>query len=415
MADLPVQSHVFENGLTLLVEPMRAVQSASFSLAVPAGVVYEDEGLNGSSAVLCDLMVRGAGDLDNRELSDALDRLGLQRNETVGWNHISFSGATLAENLIPALNIYGDIVRRPHLPEDQFSAVLTGVEQSLRATEDEPRQKVIIELRRRCYDDPWGRPSDGDLGDLPHITMRAIRTLYNRGIRPNGAILGIAGNVDFDAVREAVASTLGDWEQKPDMPLVRGGRGPRRDHISSDSNQTHIGLAFDAVPYRDEDYYAAWAAVSVLSGGSSSRLFTEVRERRGLCYSVYATLNSLLEEGRVLAYAGTTPERAQETLNVTLQEIHKLGDGIGEDELERCKAGAKSALIMQQESTASRASSITRDWFHLRRTVPLSEVHKRIDRLTVSDVLRYVREHPPLDLTLLTIGPEPLEVPDVIS
>ncbi len=415
MADLPVQSHIFDNGLTLLVEPMRSVQSAAFALAVPAGVIYEEEGQNASSAILCDLMVRGAGDLDNRSLSDHLDRLGLQRSESVGWNHISFSGATLAENLLPALKIYADIVRRPHLPEDQFSAVVTGVEHSLRAVEDEPRQKVIIELRRRCYDDPWGRPTDGALSDLPRISLSAVRALYERGVRPNGAILGIAGNVDFDAVRDTVGAALGDWEPGEEVPVERGGRGPRRDHISSDSNQTHIGLAYDAVPYRDEDYYAAWAAVSVLSGGSSSRLFTEVRERRGLCYSVYATLNSLLEEGRVLAYAGTTPERAQETLNVTVQEIRKLGEGIEPAELDRCKAGAKSALIMQQESTGARASSITRDWFHLRRVVPLDEVHDRIDRLSVDDVLRYVREHPPDDLTLLTIGPEALEVPDAVS
>lgn len=415
MADQPVQSHLLDNGLTLLVEPMRAVQSAAFSLSVPAGVVYEDEGLNGSSAVLCDLMMRGAGDLDTRALSDHLDRLGLQRGESVGWNHISFSGATLADNLIPALALYANVVQHPQLPDSEFGAVVAGVQQSLRATEDEPRQKVIIELRQRCYDSPWGRPTDGSLSELANITPDSIRALYDRNIRPNGAILGIAGNVNFDEVREAVVAAFGGWESRPDVPIVRGKRGLQHDHIPSDSNQTHIGLAYDAVPFRDDDYYAAWAAVSVLSGGSSSRLFTEVRERRGLCYSVYATLNSLLEEGRILAYAGTTPERAQETLEVTVQEIRKLSEGIEEGELDRVKAGAKSALIMQQESTGSRASSIVRDWFHLRRTVPLEEVHSRIDSLTVSDVLRYVREHPALDLTLLTIGPEALEVPDVVS
>ena len=269
------------------------------------------------------------------------------------------------------------------------------------ATEDEPGQKVIIELRQRCYDAPWGRPTDGSLADTPHISFQDIRNLYERSLRPNGAIIGIAGNVDVDAVTEAVESAFSHWESGPAVPIVRGDRGPQRDHITTDSNQTHIGLAYDAVPYRDDDYYAAWAAVSVLSGGSSSRLFTEVRERRGLCYSVYATLNSLLEEGRVLAYAGTTPSRAQETLDVTIQEIRKLGESIDEAELDRVKAGAKSALIMQQESTGSRAASMVRDWFHLRKTVPLDEVHRRIDRLTISDLLRYVREHPALDFTLL--------------
>ena len=116
MADQHVHSHQLDNGLTLLVEPMRAVQSAAFSLSVPAGVVYEDDGRNGSSAILCDLMMRGAGEYDTRALSDRLDHLGLQRGESVGWNHMSFSGATLAENLIPALQIYADIVQRPRLP-----------------------------------------------------------------------------------------------------------------------------------------------------------------------------------------------------------------------------------------------------------------------------------------------------------
>jgi predicted Zn-dependent peptidase len=196
---------------------------------------------------------------------------------------------------------------------------------------------------------------------------------------------------------------------------VRGGHGPPIDHVTVDSTQTQIGIAYPAVPYRHEDYYAAWAAVSVLSGGSSSRLFTEVRERRGLCYSVFAMLHSQLTEGRVLAYAGTTAERAQETLDVTLAELQRLSSGIERAELERCKAGAKSALIMQQESTASRASAMARDWLHRGRVVPLEEVHQRLDALSVADVNRYVQAHPADNVCVLTIGPAALEVPRVVS
>jgi len=360
--------------------------------------------------VLCDLMSRGAGEHDSRQLSAALDGLGLQRSESVGWNHLSFSGATVAENLLPAISLYGDIIRRPHLSETQFEPVVSGVEQSLRSTEDEPRQKVIIELRRRCYDDPWGRPTDGDLDELANVTPAAVRQLHQRCVRPNGAVLGVAGNVDGAAVREAVEAALGDWPQVEEDPIAAGPARELADHIRLDSAQTHIGLAFPAVPYRDEAYYAAWAAVNVLSGGSSSRLFTEVREKRGLCYSVYATLNSLLDEGRVLVYAGTTSERAQETLDVTRAEIQRLAEGIAADELDRCKAGAKSALIMQQESTGARASSMARDWFHLGRVTTLDEVHEKIDALTTDTVLDYVRAHPTDELTVLTIGPQRLQL-----
>jgi predicted Zn-dependent peptidase len=411
MALQEIHAHQLPNGLTVLIEPMRSVQSASFSLIVPAGVVHEEASRNGTSAVLCDLMVRGAGDRDSRRLSEDLDSLGLQRSESVGWNHISFSGASVAENLLSALEIYADIVRRPHLPKSQFSAVVTGLEQSLRSIEDEPRQKVIIELRRRCYDDPWGRPTDGDLEEIHNVRLEDVQALYQRSVQPQEAILGIAGNVNASEVMSAVEQAFGGWEAKePTLPRGRG-RLQLQQHIALDSTQTHIGLAFPGVPYRKESYYAAWAAVNVLSGGSSSRLFTEVRERRGLCYSVYATLHSLRDQGMVLAYAGTTSERAQETLDVTLSEILRLGEGIEAGELDRCKAGAKSALIMQQESTGARAASIARDWFHLGRVTTLDEVHDRIDALTVDSVVEYVRAHPPENLTVLTIGPEPLKAP----
>jgi predicted Zn-dependent peptidase len=212
-----------------------------------------------------------------------------------------------------------------------------------------------------------------------------------------------------------VEAVFGDWEQRPAAKFETGPRGPRQDHLHHDSTQLHIGIAYDSVPYRDPDYYAAWAAVSVLSGGMSSRLFTEVRERRALCYSVYATLNSLRTEARVLCYAGTTAARAQETLDVTLGELVRLGEGIEQDELDRCKARAKSSLIMQQESTMSRSSSIARDWYHLGRVTTLEEVRDKIEALTTDSVHEFVTAHPARDFTVLTIGPQALEVPLDVS
>jgi predicted Zn-dependent peptidase len=116
------------------------------------------------------------------------------------------------------------------------------------------------------------------------------------------------------------------------------------------------------------------------------------------------------EQARVLCYAGTTAERAQETLDVTLQELVKLGEGIGEDELARCKARAKSSLIMQQESTLARSSSIAWDWYHLGRVMTLAEIRDKIEGLTVRSVLDYVHHHPAGEFTILTIGPQALEV-----
>ena len=360
--------------------------------------------------MLSDWITRGAGDRDSRELFTTLDNLGLQRSENVGSHHLTFSASNVATRLPECLGIFGDIIRRPHLADEEFEAVQLGAEQALLAIEDEPQRKAMVELRRRSFTMPFGLPSDGSLEHLPSIDPDTVRGHFSSHVRPNGSIVGIAGNVDARAMIDTIGQHFGDWERQPDAEVTSGDTGPRRDFIEHDSTQTHIGVAYNSVAFPEPDYYQSWAAVSVLSGGMSSRLFTEVRERRGLCYSVYASQASMKHEGRVLCYAGTSNERAQETLDVTIQELKRLGDGIEQSELDRCVARAKSSLVMQQESSRGRASSLARNWYFLSRIRTLEEVLEKIESLTVESVLDYVHRMPARDFTVLTIGPQALEV-----
>ena len=349
-----IQTARLDNGMTLLVERLPDVQSAAFCFLVPAGCALEPEGCNGTAAVACDWMFRGAGAFSNRKLSAALDSLGVQNREAVTPSHIALYGACLADNLDAVLSIYGDIVRRPTFAEEEFEPTLLGVEQSLQALEDDPRQKVMVELTRRCFPRPWHRPPEGTLEEIAAITPDVVRNHFSTNVSPQDAIVGVAGNVQFEDVLRTVQTVFADWPAGDERPkIVSQPVAPTTDHLSQESAQTQIGVAYRAVPYRDPDYFSAWAAVNILSGGMSSRLFTEVREKRGLCYSVYAALHSLLDDGFVLCYAGTTNDRAAETLAVLEHELERLADGIGEDELARCKARAKSALIMSQESTSA--------------------------------------------------------------
>ena len=398
----------FGNGLTLLVEPVAGVRSAAMALLLPGGCIYEPAGLGGTAAILSDLITRGAGTRGSRELSDALDGLGVQRSEAAGWSHLTLTAAMTADRLPTVIAAYADIARRPHLPSDEYEPAADGLRQALQMIEDEPQRKIGIELRRRIYDDPWGRSTDGSLTDLARVSHAAVDRHYRTAVGPSEAILTVAGAVEFDAVSAQVETLFGDWPPHV-LPVVRNGpRGPRRDHIPADSTQTHIGLAYDSVPYRADDFYAAWAATYILGGGSSSRLFTEVREHRGLCYSIYATTSTTLNAGRVIVYAGTTSERAQETLDVALDQVRRLPEAITEDELRRVKAQAKSSLIMQQESTSARAMSLAKDWRHLREFRPLEDVRERIDALTVADLRDHLAKHGQPNLTLLTIGPDAL-------
>ena len=194
---------------------------------------------------------------------------------------------------------------------------------------------------------------------------------------------------------------------------MNGGAGAKRDHLPHESNQTQIGIAYSCVPFNHPDYIQVSGAVGVLSGGMSARLFTEVREKRGLCYSVFASYHTLKDRACVMCYAGTTAERAQETLDVTLGELKRLAKGVEPHELDRLRASMfKSGLIMQQESSSARAGSIAREWYHLGRVRSMEEISRLVDSLSCESLGRYLAANPPSDFTIVTLGPEPLTIGD---
>lgn len=408
-------SHTYRGGLVLVAEEMKSLESAAFTFLLPAGCARDPARRNGLAALCCELSMRGSGPRDSRQFVHDLERLGVEHGEAVSTSHASFFGATLAKNLLPALDIYADLVRRAHLSDDELEAARMGVLQELRAIEDEPSQKVMLELRRRHYPDPWGRSSHGTEASLQAIKLAEIRKHFAAYYQPRGTILGVAGNFDWEQLKDHVGRLFDDWSPRD---LAEPADGPSLEkcaHIPHDSNQTQIGIAFDSLPYRHPDYFQAWGAVGVLSGGTSSRLFLEVREKRGLCYSVYAMMHTLRDRGSVLCYAGTSAERAQETLDVTVAELVRVADGIEPDELARLKARIKSGLIMQQESSTSRSGAIARDWYFLGRARTLDEVSGLVDALSCESINAYLAAHPPGDFTVVTLGPKPLEVPLGVS
>jgi predicted Zn-dependent peptidase len=225
----------------------------------------------------------------------------------------------------------------------------------------------------------------------------------------------VAGKFDWPALRDQVESLFGDWPATDAKEIVVAPAAGGYLHLPSDSSQTHIGVAYSSVPYADSGYMQARGAVGVLSDGMSSRLFTEIRENRGLVYAVSASCDSLKDRGSVVCYAGTTTERAQETLDVLVAELVRLADGVEEDELSRLKARIKSGLIMMQESSTSRSRSIAFDWYHLGRVRTLDEVGGLVDGLTCQSINAYLAEHPPQDMVAVTLGEKPLETTIGIS
>lgn len=407
---MTIHLHQFANGLVLVGQPMSSLESVAFSFLVPVGAVYDPPDRAGLSNLTCEMALRGCGDRDSRQFIEALEDLGVESGESVSISHTSYRGATLAANLFPALEIYADLLRRPLLPEDELEQARQVAIQEVRSIDDEPAHKVMIELRRSHYPDPWGRPQQGDLAGLEAINIDEIRRHVAASYRPNGTILGVAGRFDWDNLVEFVNGLFGDWPRADLDEPPTGQLNIVNRHIHHDTNQTQIAIAYRSVPYNDPDYFQAWGSVGVLSDGFSSRLFTEVREKRGLCYSISASPRSLKHCGSVFCYAGTSADRAQETLDVTLHELVRLADGIEPIELDRLKARMKSSLIMAQESSAARSGAIARDWYYLGRTRTLEEVGEQVDALSPESINAFLAAHPPRDFTVVTLGPQPLEM-----
>lgn len=410
MADRYFQ-HTFPNGLTLLAEQMPAMQSAAMTLLLPAGASTDPVDRSGSATVLSDLVLRGAGERNSRQLTEYLDSLGLQRSNSVGIHHSRFGCAAVAPKVIEGFPVYADIVRRPHLPKDGFEAARDLALQSLAGIEDDPRQKLMIKLREWHFPSPYGRNTMGKEEDLEKLTPELVKADWQQRYHARDAILSVAGNVDFGRLREEVERHFGSWNGQP-VPKFETMPPPGRvHHEQQKSEQTHIGIAYPSVPETDPDYYTMRLAIEVLSGGMSGRLFTEVREKRGLCYSVWAGYSSLKGSGSILGYAGTSNDRAQDTLDQFFAEIHRLREGVTSAELERAKTGLKASTIMQGESTSARAGAIAHDYFMRGRIRTLEEIKDAIDGVTVDRVNAYLKANEPGPFTVVTVGPKELKVP----
>ena len=402
--------YILKNGMALLGEPMEAVESVAFGFMLPAGEAAFPDGCCGAGNVISDWIFRGAGDKNSRQLSDALDSLGLQRAGSVGSSHLTIGAALESSNLADALNLYADIIRRPGLEEDQFEPARQLAIDNVLSLDDDPRHKVMLKLREKFYPYPLGRSTVGEIDDLKALNPESIKQLITDNFNLSQTIFSIAGKYDFDAVCKQMEN-LFDTDKKESAKAVTLGASPGKyTHIHNDGAQVHIGLMTETVKPTEDNYYDARVAVSVLSGGMSARLFTEVREKRGLCYAIGARYHGLKQVAGIMCYAGTTPDKAQETIDCIIAEFNRLGDGITEDELKRAKVGLESSLILHSESSSSRAGGIGSDYYILGRVRSLDEIKDKIEQTSVNSVLGFLQREKFKDFTIVTIGPKQIKI-----
>lgn len=393
------------NGLTVIVEEMPHVESAAYDLLIPGGTVLDPESGIGTALLLAECTGRGAGAFDARAFSDAFDAHGIRHGEGAGFEQFHYSGSLLAGKLPEALRLLGLQVREPIFPAEEVEPVRSLFLQDLRSLRDNPARWAMHEMNARYFPAPYNRPALGTEAGLNAADHRILRSEWARLYRPRGAVLSIAGNVRAADVIDLAGKFFGGW-QGDAQALPKIGAFPRHaaHHIEADSAQLQIVVSLPGAKFGEPDYYVAKVANGILSGGMFGRLFIEVREKRGLCYSVHSRHSATLDYGIFTCYAGTTPERAHETLDVMLEVLRGTGSGITTEELARVKANIKTALIIGDESPSSRAGSNASDWWLIRRVRPLQEIQRAIESVSAEDISQYVARRPFTSYMLLTLG-----------
>lgn len=398
-------------GLTLVVEEIPGVRSAALSWVLPAGSATDPAAQDGLATLLSEMILRGAGGLSSREHSNALDRLGVSRGTDLSAHHLRIEATMLGERMEDALPLITDMVVAPALPPEHLDAVRSLALQSLEGLDDDPQHLTMLRLRERHLPPPFGRHGYGERDVLERATIEHMREAWRGRFKPRGSILGVAGAVNPHRLAAQLDRLLQKW--KGEMPEPLPFAQPQRGYlpIVQQTSQVHIAAGWDAPHEADASSMVERLGVNVLSGSTSGRLFTEVRQKRSLCYSVGASYRAGKDRGMVSLYAGTTPERAQQTLDVCMQQIDLMRSGVREDEFRRAVIGLKSAQVMQGESTPARAAALVYDQFRLGRARSLEEVAAEVDAITIERLNEHLATREFGEFTIVSIGPNALETP----
>lgn len=413
MPGSPVQVFAFSGGFRCAFE-RRSGPGFAFDLRLPVGSAHDPVGLEGSAAVLEEWLFKGAAGRDARALQDAFDDLGVRRGGGVGPEATRLSVSGLREDLPAALGLVADVLLRPELPEAEVAVLLDLARQDLEALQDSPPDLLGVQARacafpRRAGDPGAGyaHPATGTPEGLSRISPASLREHYGL-YGQAGSVLGLVADLSPQEAQELVESTFAGWQRGECRVVPAHFQGGKRVHFAdADAEQTHLQLTAPGVAPGHPDWLAWQVALTALSGGSSSRLFHKVREERGLAYAVGASSLVLAGQGFLSVYAGSTPERLPETLDVICQELRRLPEGLSPAEFRRAHAGLSASIVFGGESPRGRAVALTRDLTLFGQVRDLGVLRSEVDALTLEDVNRFLHTYRPMqDASIFTLGPE---------
>jgi predicted Zn-dependent peptidase len=391
---------------------------AAIQVRVLGGGCYEDANHLGVAHVLSQAISKGTHKRDARGLNDAFDAIGCRHAAAAGRETVTFSAACLNTMIADAVELLAEMILTPSFPEDACEMACELTRQSLAALDDDPHELSQKHLHAAAYGAPLDRHVYGTAETLERIDRATIRSHWQQTFSPARMQIAVGGDVDaqmvFDLLEgelvkhETLVRDAGLKDSGPAEPFPLTFKSGRQ-HVHKDQEQQYIAMCFPGASATDEDEAAERVLLAVLSGGMSSRLWTEVREKQGLVYWVGAWADRPRQGGMTHLGASTTPDNVEATYNSLLNELDRLEQDIDGEELERAKVGMLASVRTHGDLTRARALRAANDLFYFGRPIALSEKLERIQKIQPSDIRSYLDRHPRKDLAVVTLGPQALK------
>ena len=382
------------NGLRIITETMPGIRSVAVGCWVDTGTRDENTNEAGASHFLEHLLFKGSETLSARQISERFDAMGAESNAFTSKDHTCFWARLLDEDLREGLAMLGEMLQRPAFRPHEIDAERQVVIEEINMSEDDPGDVAFEAFSAGLFSGhPLQAPVLGTRESIRGMTRDDIAGYWKRRYGAGSTVIALAGSVDHDQVVDEVQGVFGDWAGEPldhEFSSVRVEPGVHL--VRRDTEQAHMVIGGAGVDRSDERRWAFEVLNLVLGGGMSSRLFTTIREERGLAYSVYSFRTSYADAGAWGVYAGTTPEQAGTVLELIRAEIAAVArDGITQDELERACGSMRGGLALAMEDANSRMVRLGRDEMVGAPHLSVDERISRIEAVTTDDVIEVAR------------------------
>jgi predicted Zn-dependent peptidase len=372
------------SGLAVITDSMPHLESASLGVWVGAGSRDERPDEHGISHLLEHMAFKGTTRRTARQIAETIEAVGGDLNAATSVESTGYFARVLKADVPLALDVLSDILSEPTFDPEELKREQNVIVQEIGATEDAPDDLVFDRLQEIAFpEQPVGRSILGTPETVRSFTAARLRAYLNRNYRAPDMIVAAAGAVNHQQVvaeaEKRFASFAGPAGPQPDAATFSGGTRVE----TRDLEQVHIAMALHGVPVKDTSLHSLQVFTNVLGGGMSSRLFQEVRENRGLCYTISAFHMPYSDTGLFGLYAGTDEADAPELMRVVIDQIGNATETLNEAEVNRAKAQMKAGLLMALESSEARVAQIARQMLAYGRPITLEEIVAKVDAVTV--------------------------------